>query len=356
MGPSIDPIVAIVGNVTTAPNAEAAAEDLGRELAKAAFRILVYSSGAGYLECPVVKGYASSQAARPNGIQVRYPLHGQKPAFPEQQTHLRLFDWRPDHSPDWEMSFYQSLNEVDGIVLLGGGPSTMIAGLVAMGHRTALVALASFGGQAEKVWQSLRPGRDLPSPDEIALMARPTWSAELATACVQALKDQLVRRAEEARLRLVEELRREAAVTRHALAAVVLFVAAVLCVPLAWGRELSLGVAIWLLFITPLLSGVAGSTIRLVFDLRQGSVPLSRQSAITTAALGLVAGGVAGLLFITAQITTVPGDVSSKQASRLVPFGVVVGFIAGLTLDAVFRKLIASDVVELASVEAKKRP
>jgi membrane protease YdiL (CAAX protease family) len=115
-------------------------------------------------------------------------------------------------------------------------------------------------------------------------------------------------------------------------------------------------VAIWLLFLSPLLAGVSGSTIRLVFDLRQGVMPLTPQSALTTAALGLIAGGVAGLLFVTAQMTTVPeATMSGKQASRLVPFGVVVGFIAGLTLDAVFRKLVASDVVDVSPVEARKR-
>jgi membrane protease YdiL (CAAX protease family) len=97
----------------------------------------------------------------------------------------------------------------------------------------------------------------------------------------------------------------------------------------------------------------------MIFDLRQGSLPLSRPSAITTAALGLVAGGVAGLLFVTAQVTTLPdagtGTLAAKQASRLVPFGVVIGFIAGLTLDAVFRKLMASDVVALDAVEAGRK-
>jgi hypothetical protein len=111
-----------------------------------------------------------------------------------------------------------------------------------------------------------------------------------------------------------------------------------------------------------LLAGVAGSTIRLVLDLRQGSAPLSSQSAITTAALGLIAGGIAGLLFITAQVTTAPPAgvvgqiVAPDQARKLVPFGVLIGFVAGLTLDAVFRKLIATDVVETASIEVKKRP
>lgn len=349
------PIIAIVGNVKTAPNAGAAAEDLGRSLAKGGFRILVYSSGADYLEGPIVKGYVESQVAKPGSIQVRYPLHGQKPAFLEQQTHAQLFDWMPDHRPDWEMSFYQSLNEVDGVVLLGGGDSTMIAGLVAMGHRIAVLALASFGGNAAKVWEALRPGRDLPSADEISLMARPAWSSDLADECVGALKDQLNRQLDEERQRRLEDFRRETSITRHAILAVSLFVLAMLCIPVAWAWHPGLGGAISLLFFSPLLAGVAGSTIRLVFDLRQGAVPLSRQSVVTTAALGLIAGGVAGALFIAAQVNILPGDQIPAQAGKLVPFGVTVGFIAGLTLDAVFRKLIASDVVDLSAVEAKKR-
>lgn len=348
----------------TSPGAASAAEDVGRELAKAGFRILVYSSGPDYLEGPIVRGFVASQAARNGTIQVRYPLHGQKPSFPEQQTHAKVFDWRPDHSPDWEISFYQSLNDVQGILLLGGGASTLIAGMVAIGHRSAILALAAFDGKATEVWKALRPGRDLPSPDEIALMARPDWSSETAVECVAALKDQLARRAEEERQRRLDELRKETSVTWHAVIAVVLFLLAVVCVPYAAristaGQPQLLAVSqpqlMWLLFLSPLLAGVAGSTIRLVFDLRQGSAPLTRQSAITTAALGLVAGGVAGLLFITAQSSTTDGPVTATQASKLVPFGVVIGFIAGLTLDAVFRKLISSDVVDLSSVEAKKR-
>jgi len=99
-------------------------------LAKAGMRILVYSSGEDFLEGPIVRGYIESQVAATGSIQVRYPFTGAKPAFPEQQAHRRMFDWRPDDSPDWETSFYRSLNEVDGILLLGGGSSTLIAGLV----------------------------------------------------------------------------------------------------------------------------------------------------------------------------------------------------------------------------------
>jgi len=355
-----EPIIAIVGNVKADPNGPAAAEALGRELATAGLRILVYSSSAEFLEGDIVRGYVASRLAARRSVQVRYPLHGQKPAFPEQETNSEVFDWRPDHSQDWEMSFYRSLYEVDGILLMGGGDSTMIAGLVAMGHGIAMLSLAKFGGKAAKVWEALQPGRDLPSADEISLMARPGWTDNEAAECVGVLRNQISRRVEREKQRRLEERRRETSITLHACFALLLFLLAVVTIPTAWAWQLSQIITIWLLFMSPLLAGVAGSTIRLVFDLRQGAAPMTSQSAITTAALGFIAGGVAGLLFITAQVTTVPPTsgqiVSIEQARRLVPFGVLIGFIAGLTLDAVFRKLIASDVVEVSLVEAKKRP
>jgi hypothetical protein len=350
------PVVAIVGNAKCNDKAPAAAEVLGRELAKAGFRILVYSSKPEFLECHFVRGYVASRAAVRCSIQVRYPLHGVKPAFAEQSTNGELFDWRPDHAPDWEMSFYQSLSEVQGVVLMGGGPSTLIAGAVARGHQLAIVALPGFGGKSEQVWQNLRPGQDLASADEISLMARPDWSDEMGAECVKAITDQIARKAESARQKRLEEVRKEISVRRHAVVAGLLFVAAFAMVPIsAWDKPVSWTVMA-ALFICPALAGVSGATIRLVFDLRQGSLPLSPQSAITTGALGMIAGGVAGLLFITAQMATATeSGLVAKQAARLIPFCFLIGFTAGMTLDAVFRKLIATDVVETTSIEVKKR-
>jgi hypothetical protein len=359
-----DSIIAIVGSIGTHPDAPIAAEAIGRELAKAGLRILVYSSGPEFLEGRIVSGYVGSKVAARRSVQVRYPLHGVKPAFPEQQTHDHLFDWRPEHGQDWEMSFYQSLNEVDGILLMGGRESTMIAGLVAMGHGIAMLPVAGFGGKATDVWGVLQPGRDLATADEISLMARPSWTDDDATEYVRALKDQIARKAERARQRRLQQVRQETSVTQNAVFALVLFLLAIASVALAWGGTFwnepwSAAVAMALLFISPLLAGVSGLTVRLVFDLKEGAVPLTSQSAITTAALGLIAGGVAGLLFITAQVTTAtapPGQiVSIDQARRLVAFSVLIGFVAGLTLDAVFRKLIATDVVETSAIEAKAR-
>ncbi len=398
MPDTANPIIAIVGNVQTDPKAPAAAEALGRELAKAGFSILVYSSGANFLEGRTVTGYIASRVAARRSVQVCYPLNGQKPAFTEQATNSEVFDWHPDHSPDWEISFYQSLKSVDGLLIMGGGDSTMIAGLVALGYGKAILPLPGFGGKACKVWETLQPGRDLPTADEISLMARPDWSDNQAEDCVKTLRSQIDRKADLERLRKLEERRRETRVTWHAVFALILFLLAITCVLAAWTQTtLSAPLAITLLFISPLLAGVAGSTVRLVFDLRQGTLPVSSQSAITTAALGLIAGGVAGLLFIIAQVTTAPTPkftnpapqqvaavpatpsvpsppagqttpsqpvvaaptppvIEAEQARKLVPFAMLIGLVAGMTLDAVFRKLMASDVVDVSLIEAKKRP
>jgi len=356
MGTADTPIISIVGNAKTSDKAASAAETLGRELAKAGFRILVYSSEPDFLECHVVRGYVASRTAVRCSIQVRYPLHSVKPAFAEQSTNSELFDWRPDHAQDWEMSFYQSLSEVQGVVLMGGGASTLSAGAVARGHQLAMLALPGFGGKAEQVWQSLRPGQDLASSDDISLMANPDWSEEMAAECVKAIKDQLARKAESALREKLEEAIKETSVRRHAVVAGLLFAAGFAMVPIAaWDKPVP-WMVVAVLFVCPALAGISGATIRLVFDLRQGSPPLSSQSAITTGALGLIAGGVAGLLFITAQMATASEQgMLPKQAARLVPFCFLIGFIAGMTLDAVFRKLIATDVLQTSSIETKKQ-
>jgi hypothetical protein len=360
-----DPTIAIVGNIKTHPDAPAAAEAIGRELAKAGLRILVYSSGPDFLEGRIVSGYIRSGVAARRSIEVRYPLHGAKPEFPEQQTHADVFDWRPEHGEEWTMSFYQSLKDVDGIVLMGGGDATRIGGLVALGHGIAMLPIATFKGQASDIWGALRPGRDLVTADEVSMMARPTWSEDDAAELVKTLKAQIARKIERARQQWLEQLRQEKSVTWNAIFSLTLFLLSFATVAIAWGGTFwsepwAEPVAIGLLFVSPLLAGVSGSTVRLVFDLKQGAAPLTNQSAITTAALGLIAGGMAGLLFITAQVTTASAPaghiVSSEQARRIVAFAVLIGFVAGLTLDAVFRKLIATDVVETGMIEAKRRP
>ncbi len=367
------PVVAIIGSVSEAREetlgllqpqlAHKVAEEIGRELAKAGFRLLVYSADPQFLEADVVHGFISARVAAPGSIQVRYSLADSQPAFPDEAGNEGYFDPRPDSSEDWEVAFYRSLEDVHGVVLIGGGQSTLISGLVALGRRTPVLILPAFGGMARKVWRSLSNDRDLVSPEDIAFMARSQWTSDSAKECVQILLRQRDRLRDEEQKRRSDELRASGAVTRQAIIGMILFLVALSSVPVAWAEQwIEYRGLLWLLFFSPLLGGVSGATIRMVFDWRQGAISYTPQSAWITSALGLIAGGVSGLLFISAQLTALPSEagelmakVQEAQASRLVPFALTIGFVAGLTLDAVLRKLSGLDVVRSEHLEANRK-
>ena len=106
-----------------------------------------------------------------------------------------------------------------------------------------------------------------------------------------------------------------------------------------------------------MLSGAAVRGVVQVVQERQGQERqrAAREPLGRSCALGGVAGAVAGMLFITAQLVAVSPEVQpavwAKQAGRLVPFAVLIGFVAGMTLDAVFRKLGGVDVVRTDMLE-----
>ena len=121
-------------NIVEAPNAGRA---LGRALAEAEHPILVFSSSTDFLEAYVVEGYVRSGKAKEKSIIMLYPrnkdpkIHGD---FADQSTQPRLFDPRTDIHPRWEASYYQSLPDVEGLLLIGGGRATLIMGLMAMAN------------------------------------------------------------------------------------------------------------------------------------------------------------------------------------------------------------------------------
>src|SRR5262249_40572205 len=154
------------------------------------------------------------------------------------------------------------------------------------------------------------------------LMAR-RWGDDSAAECVKALFAQHARR------------RSAATAPRPVLSilAGLLFLPALAIVPWVWGHN---AFAVGMLFLAPLLAGGAGAAIRPVVDRLRGA-PGVTQAVLATVVLGLVAGGVAGVLFVTAQLTADPQLAGSADlvsyASRSIPYAVGVGFIAGLTSD-----------------------
>jgi hypothetical protein len=333
----------------------AAAEQLGGELAGAECRILVYSSA--FIEAEVVRGFVGAKTAPAKSIQVRFPAGTAAASFPEFENNPELFDFQSDPHPEWEASFYRSLREANGVLLLGGGASTFITGHIALGYRIPLIAVATFGGAAAQVWKTIVPGQDLPSREDTDLMARPRWSAAAAGECVRSLLGQHERRLQELAAEYQAGQARIRATSFRSVFAGILFLLAVATLPVGlWALTARPLLFQALLFFGGALAGASGSTIRLVWTNEASA------SALRTGVLGLVAGGVSAILYLLAQVTSNPaalgigggGASGAPQPNALLVVAVMIGFIAGFTFDAVYRKLAQTDVVRTEAVAAKR--
>ena len=315
---------------------------LGAGLAHRGYRIMVYHSGAAFIEAKAVEGFVGANPTLERSIIVRQPLMGTPALFPEENTHAKLFSRRVDTSDEWEVSFYRSLIESDGVVLIGGGYSTFTAGQVAIGSRIPVLALEKSGGSARKVWRSLSPDVDLPSSDEHARMAHAP-AEETVHDWINALDTQRRRRY------AVET----GPIRKHALYSGLLFVLA-LTLALASHLVAAVNQTGWgtaLLITSTLLGGGAGAAIRMVFERRYGAGPLVPPSLAVTLALGTIAGGLAGLLYLVAQ--TSQANLASNDALRFVSIMAVISVVGGLTVETVFRKLLGVDVVHTTAIAVR---
>lgn len=316
---------------------------IGAEIARRGCRLLVYDSDNKFIEGEAVSGFLKAAKGTPGSIVVRQPQTREPKLFPEEATQPELFERRVDTTDQWEVSFYRSIaDDADGVVLIGGASSVLIAGQVAIGARVPLVALEKSGGAASSVWRSLRPEVDLPTLDEHARMAH-GLTPEAVGRWVSAVLDQRGRR-----FRVeTKEIR------SHALIAIAMFVFALV---LAFAGHLfplaQLGLPLWLLLFSTLLGGGSGAAIRMVFERRYGVGPLVTPSIMVTLGLGMISGGLAGLLYIVSQ----PGDVilTQNSALRLISIVTVVAVVAGLTAETVFRKLLGVDVVRTQALAAQE--
>jgi len=371
------PLIAIVGSydprrereleLRNVPLGPQAGEFLGKALATMGFQIVVYASYPHMLEVDVVRGYCDVKDAKPGSIHVYYSHKYGRPNFQEEANHASLFKHFPDSQEDWEVSFYHSLAEVDGAIILGGVNSTLIGGLVAIGHKKPILACAGFGGAGLKVWDAL-PTQGYPlTLEEKALMVEEKWSLELAERLIKILQKQIDRNQDTEMKRLQaerdaiyhkieEEKQREKNINIHALVAILLFLFSSGMWIAAWGAKNLSDLWLWTFLIgAPLLTGISGATIRVVFDSRKGATKFRQISLIRNAALGLISGGITAFLFILAQVFSNPAvldqTVSSGTLRRLLPFTLTIGFVAGLTLDAVYTKLQETNVIDTTPIK-----
>ena len=354
------PLIAVVGDATKCKDptlARKAAEDLGTELAKQGCRILVFSSSKAFVEWEVVQGYIrSSSKKEPRSVEVRYPpeLDGR---FPGEQPDDPLFV-RTQQGGDWEASIYPSFANLDGIVLIGGGYTTKVAGLLALGSRTPLITLGGLGGAAHEVWTYLKGDRNsMASDDDLNLMATQIWHEKSAARFVDALLGQRQRKLEfqkEAALGESERHRR-GVLTWLATIGSALFVLVLLALVESWASQLS-RISLWMLFGTPAVAGASGAAVRVLWDnWTQQQAPLDLRPVTMTIALGFWAAGVAGTLFLLPQIWVL-GTLEPAHLTKLSGFAVPIGLLAGLTLDKVFPRLIKYNVpLETASLEKTRQ-
>lgn len=369
------PLIAIVGSYDPQRTAELslknaelapeAAAELGRHLARQGCRIVVYSSYPYLFEVDVVRGYVDVKKTQPEPecIQVRFSKKFGRPAFAEEDSNKDMFHFIADSNAEWEVSFYRSLREVDGVLVLGGGPSSMVAGVIAVGHRKPIVVSAYFGGYAEKIWELLPTQQTLLTEREISLMAD-KWRPELGERYVQILVRQFNQLADEEKdLAAKSKLREQEIVDRYEkqlqaalkaerdnskdikVYAVISMFAFVLALGM-WVVALGVGNlgSLWLvvfLALAPLAAGVSAATIRVVFDAVKGTAQSNQrsQSVLANSAMGLVGGGITSVLYVLTQLIAIGGTPQREQYVRLIPFALATGFIAGYALDVVDRKL-----------------
>ncbi|MFJ5263955.1 hypothetical protein ACIQAC_26180 [Streptomyces sp. NPDC088387] len=334
------PLIAVVGSADpgrsfdpplTDPGAAlTACEEIGAELAASGCRIIVYSSEPQFIENHVVTGFLTRDDLPPGAVQVRPPYDDGRTDFPHRDDRPEVFDVRHEPDGDWQVSFYRSLREVDGVVLVGGGRSTLITGMICLAFGIPLYPLAGFGGAARKVWETMNRAGHHATPDAVNTMGAP-WAPGSAQRLVRGLAAQQERRAEKQR----EEARaRRGATLRAGLGAVtgmLLLLLGFATIPLTYAVDSSIAVNLSALVVGALATGTSGAITRTVFD--------HETRWARTAVLGMSAGGIAFLLFVSAQLAASPDILAGDGVRRLLFFVLAVGYVSGFTFDALYNRL-----------------
>lgn len=340
------PFVAVVGGLwnldeDVRPKAEEAGRILGAELAKAGFGLVTYFSDGGSLEPWVVSGYVQALGDRKGRIKVRY-ADGQNVGFPEEAGREGLFEHDLFPTTDWEAPFYRSLAEkdgIDGIILLGGKQSTLIAGQIAMARLLPILAVDKFGGSASKIRGQLAQMH--------STQKYPAWGTKPPSEFVARLKADCLaaaRRSEEARRseRALAKLKSRMHKVRWACAGLVL-----LLLTIGLGlSDLNLPQAFPAIVLAGLMAaGATGAMVRVLLD-------SSAEDARSSFLLGAISGLVVGIAYLIPQlISSLGGEGPASSMLHAKATGpspidriefasaVLVAVSAGVGFDTVFRRL-----------------
>ncbi|WP_143467088.1 hypothetical protein [Lentzea kentuckyensis] len=313
----------------------AASEAIGRELAKAGFDLVVFSSSENYIERDVVKGYlAELDAQHPGEIVVHTP-HSRDVDFGVPPHLKHVLKVRKNPASEWEVSYYRALFEADSLLLIGGGRSTRIAGVMAMAQRMPVFAVACFGASALTVWQTFNEPKNDVTQDDLDLMGA-DWGDDSAARLVKSLQDQLTRRGEHRRQEQQREKSARRSRTAHGVVALLSLGLAVFSIVLG-AQTTNFTVALACVLGGPLLAAVGGAIVH--------DMTVATSDFMLAVVRGAATGIASVLLYVVSQqvIATTALDIAALH--KLTWFVVAIGLLAGVTVDLVWARMRNADVL-----------
>jgi hypothetical protein len=367
-----DRVIAIVGSARTVIvqdkeiAARKACSELGQELAKAGWKIAVYSSDKNFIEVDVVTGYIASGEAKEKSIICYYP-YGADVHFSEMDSHQDkdYFVAEVDPSENWEVSFYRCLTRVDAILLLGGGASTGTAAQIALSRNLPLLSVAPFGGAATEIWKNLR-SQNLQYLEDSDIQAMATWTNNSAKKDIDSLNKQYERTKE--KLSLAEQhnqaLREKAANwEKHLIAvheekkksflAITFLVIFIIFLLAGLVSKPPLFLYTIITFLGLAAAGGVGSTIRMI----SSKPPKSRRNIVPI--LGIIVGLVFSILYLLPQLfqgeSFLLPDIEITKGIRVQYISaMIVAFIAGLGFDYAIEQLLKKSQADTEQIVNKR--
>lgn len=340
------PFVAIIGGFWElakqdpgrAAEAKKLAKEIGAALARMGMGLVVYFSDEESLEPHLVSGYVAAlpESSGAGSVRVRFPeSQRNRVRFPEQETRGEIFDRRVFAGNDWEAPFYRSLVEadsVDGVLLMAGGRSVLIAGQIALARPLPVLAIDQFDGAAGIIRTELARA----SPDY------PSSSTHTPTELVAWLKGKCEARAQErTQARQQDRIYRKLTAQRgRSLWATGAFLALLVVAFFGLAQAPDPRLYPFLTFVGLITAGATGALVRSVIWGEEQLTPPA-----TSLLLGGVAGFVVGLAYLIPQWIGAPGvlevSATTVKATDKIQFvsAVLVAIPAGVGFDTVFARL-----------------
>ena len=145
------------GSQRVRPRFEALGRELGCEIRRRGWELVVGSDSPSTFDRYVAEGYvrerpgATVTIRRPDDEELTIPFDDLRRS--DASLRVTVLHGRTN---TWAASRAEQVADSDAVLLAGGGPGTLQAGVTAPLLQRPVLALAEFGGQAKEVWKQLR--------------------------------------------------------------------------------------------------------------------------------------------------------------------------------------------------------